>query len=64
MESASEDEDDEDTISASPIRYAMECPSPVDNPYVPETYNHEYDFDFDEDVPAKERNRHHHVNQA
>ncbi|XP_063939024.1 uncharacterized protein LOC135148312 isoform X2 [Daucus carota subsp. sativus] len=60
----SEGEDDANAISASPIRYEMECPSPANNPFVPETFNHDYDFDFDEDVPEKERNRQRHVNKT
>ena len=54
--SSASSEDDEATISALPIRYVMECPSSPTNPYVPETYDHDYDFDFQEDLSEKERN--------
>lgn len=48
-----DDVEEEEVLSASPLNYAMEMPSPDHNPYWSPIYAHELDPNFDEDYEAR-----------
>lgn len=55
MDTDAEAEDEEEVISVSPIRYAMELPSPPNNPYNPHIRSCDFDLEFKEDMIEAEK---------
>lgn len=45
----------EGVLSISPLHYAIEFPSPSQQPYVQSIYDHEVDLDFNESDPKEVR---------
>lgn len=49
------DDEEEEVLSASPLNYAMELPSPPHNPYRPDIHENELDLDFGDDFNEDEK---------